>query len=62
MRLANVIVGDRVVLAGHGEQGFVDLEELPPARNGRLYDWAYHHDLLIGSGVNVAGLRPAASR
>jgi 2-keto-4-pentenoate hydratase/2-oxohepta-3-ene-1,7-dioic acid hydratase in catechol pathway len=26
MRLANVIVGDRVVLAAHGEQGFVDLE------------------------------------
>lgn len=39
------------------EEGFVDLVELPPARSGRLYDWAYRHDLIIGSGVNVAGVR-----
>ncbi len=39
------------------EEGFGDLAVLPPARSGRLYDWAYHHDLVIGSGVNVAGTR-----
>jgi SAM-dependent methyltransferase len=39
------------------EEGFGDLVELPPARTGRLYDWAYRHDLVIGSGVNVAGTR-----
>jgi SAM-dependent methyltransferase len=43
------------------EEGFVDLIELPPARNGRLYDWAYRHDLIIGSGVNVAGTRSGGS-
>jgi SAM-dependent methyltransferase len=43
------------------EEGFEDLVELPPARSGRLYDWAYRHDLVIGSGVNVAGVRTAAS-
>jgi SAM-dependent methyltransferase len=40
------------------EEGFTDIAELPPARNGRLYDWAYQHNLIIGSGVNVAGRRP----
>lgn len=39
------------------EEGFDDLRELPPARRGRLYDWTYRHDLIIGSGVNVAGRR-----
>jgi SAM-dependent methyltransferase len=39
------------------EEGFTDIAELPPARNGKLYDWAYHHSLIIGSGVNVAGTR-----
>jgi SAM-dependent methyltransferase len=39
------------------EEGFVDIRELPPARSGRLYDWAYHHDLIVGSGVNVVGSR-----
>lgn len=39
------------------EEGYVDLVELPPARSGRLYDWAYRRDLVIGSGVNVAGTR-----
>jgi SAM-dependent methyltransferase len=37
------------------EEGFVDLVELPPAKNGALYDWAFRHDLIIGSGVNMAG-------
>jgi SAM-dependent methyltransferase len=39
------------------EEGFTDLRELPPARNGRIYGWAYRHDLVIGSGVNVVGRR-----
>ena len=37
--------------------GFADIEELPPAKSGRVYDWAYRHDLVIGSGVNVTGIR-----
>ena len=36
-------------------EGFDDLRVLPPARAGRVYDWAYHHDLVIGSGVNILG-------
>jgi SAM-dependent methyltransferase len=35
--------------------GFEDLVELRPAKAGRFYEWAYDHDLLIGSGVNVVG-------
>jgi SAM-dependent methyltransferase len=40
-------------------EGFDDLTVLPPAYSGRLYDWAYRHDLVIGSGVNVVGTRAA---
>ena len=39
------------------EEGFDDLAELSPAKQGRFYDWSYRHNLLIGSGVNVAGTR-----
>jgi SAM-dependent methyltransferase len=39
------------------EEGFDDIVELPPAKSGRFYDWAYRHNLIIGSGVNVAGIR-----
>jgi SAM-dependent methyltransferase len=39
------------------EEGFEDLAVLPPASSGRLYDWAYGHNLIIGSGVNVVGRR-----
>lgn len=39
------------------EEGFVDLQTLRPERSGRLYDWAYDRDMIIGSGVNVAGTR-----
>jgi SAM-dependent methyltransferase len=39
------------------EEGFADLVELAPAKNGKVYDWAYNHNLIIGSGVNVAGRR-----
>jgi SAM-dependent methyltransferase len=39
------------------EEGFDNLAELSPGKNGRLYDWTYRHDLIIGSGVNVTGKR-----
>ena len=39
------------------EEGFIDIVELSPAKNGKLYNWAYDHNLIIGSGVNVAGIR-----
>jgi SAM-dependent methyltransferase len=39
------------------EEGFESIAELPPAKSGRIYDWAYSHDLIIGSGVNVTGTR-----
>jgi SAM-dependent methyltransferase len=38
-------------------EGFDDLRVLAPAKSGRAYDWAYRHDLIIGSGVNVVGTR-----
>ena len=37
--------------------GFKKLRVLPPEKSGRFYDWTYNHNLLIGSGVNVTGLR-----
>ena len=40
-----------------GEEGFGELVELGPAKNGTVYDWVYDHNLIIGSGVNVAGRR-----
>ena len=43
-------------------EGFDDLDVLPPARSGRLYRWAYDRDLVIGSGVNVTGIRAATTR
>jgi SAM-dependent methyltransferase len=39
------------------EEGFGALVDLGPAKNGTLYDWTYQHNLIIGSGVNVAGTR-----
>lgn len=39
------------------DAGFVDLKVLPPEKSGPLYDWTYRNNLLIGSGVNVTGLR-----
>lgn len=39
------------------EEGFQDLVELRPLKQGRVYDWAYDHNWLIGSGVNVVGTR-----
>ncbi len=39
------------------EEGFRDIVELRPAKSGKLYDWAYDHNLIIGSGVNVTGTK-----
>jgi SAM-dependent methyltransferase len=39
------------------EEGFTDIVELAPSKKGKLYTWAYDHNLIIGSGVNVAGTR-----
>jgi SAM-dependent methyltransferase len=39
------------------EEGFENLVELEPAKNGNVYNWAFHHNLIIGSGVNVAGTK-----
>ncbi|MDG3006042.1 methyltransferase domain-containing protein [Paludisphaera mucosa] len=47
------------LLAWFDEEGFEDLVELAPMKSGRLYRWTYDHDLIIGSGVNVAGRRRA---
>jgi SAM-dependent methyltransferase len=43
------------------EEGFENLVELAPARTGRFYRWAYDHNLIIGSGVNVLGTRKAGT-
>ena len=42
--------------------GFESVRALPsqPVK-GRLYDWAYRRNLLIGSGVNAAGVRAGTS-
>lgn len=39
------------------DAGFRDLQVLPPEKSGHLYRWTYEKDLLIGSGVNVTGIR-----
>lgn len=41
------------------EEGFTDSVELVPAKNGSVYNWAFNRNLIIGSGVNVAGTRVA---
>lgn len=41
------------------EAGYDDLVILPPEKTGPVYRWAYHHNLIIGSGVNVRGTRRA---
>jgi SAM-dependent methyltransferase len=40
-------------------EGFDDPRVLRPSKSGRFYDWAYDHDLIIGSGVNVVGRKRA---
>jgi SAM-dependent methyltransferase len=41
------------------EAGFDQLQVLPPEKSGGFYNWAYENNLLIGSGVNVTGIRRA---
>ncbi|MCA9084286.1 MAG: methyltransferase domain-containing protein [Planctomycetaceae bacterium] len=45
------------LMSWFSDAGFVDLQVLPPEKNGRFYRWCYEHNLLIGSGVNVTGIR-----
>ena len=42
------------------EAGFEDLAVLPPEKTGAAYRWTYERSLLIGSGVNVKGVRTQA--
>ena len=37
--------------------GFGELQVLPPEKQGTVYRWVYRQNLLIGSGVNVTGIR-----
>jgi len=39
------------------EEHFDDVVELSPAKSTAAYNWAYRHNLIIGSGVNVVGKR-----
>ena len=39
------------------EAGFDELTILPPEKTGRFYRWFYHRNLIIGSGVNIMGIR-----
>ena len=39
------------------DAGFRDLRELPPEKSGGLYRWVYRQNLLIGSGVNMTGVK-----
>ncbi|MDB5348322.1 MAG: ubiG [Schlesneria sp.] len=41
------------------EVGFDQLRVLPPEKTGRFYRWVYERNLLIGSGVNVTGVKRA---
>ena len=44
------------------EAGFKKLRVLPPEKTSRIYRWVYNRNLLIGSGVNVSGLRSSSGR
>lgn len=39
------------------ESGFTSLQVLPPEKSGAVYNWTYENNLLIGSGVNITGVR-----
>ena len=39
------------------EEGFTDSGRAGPGEEWKLYNWAYNGNLIIGSGVNVAGTR-----
>lgn len=42
------------------EAGFDDIQELPPEKEGRLYRSLHNAGLLVGSGVNMTGVRGPA--
>lgn len=39
------------------DAGFTNLQALPPEKTGRFYRWLCEQNLLIGSGVNVTGIK-----
>lgn len=39
------------------EAGFHHLTVLPPEKTGTVYRWVYENNLLIGSGVNITGVK-----
>lgn len=41
------------------EEGFEEPVELRPEKSGRLYEWAYDRNLIIGSGVNMMARKRA---
>lgn len=43
------------------QAGFEQLEILPPEKTGSFYQFVYRNNLLIGSGVNVTGIRKTDS-
>lgn len=43
------------------EEGFEEPVELRPEKSGRLYEWAYDRNLIIGSGVNMMARKKATS-
>ena len=50
---------EKEVLDWFREARFENLTLLRPEKVGRLYGWFYHHNLIIGSGVNVLGQKRA---
>lgn len=45
------------VVSWFEEAGFVEIRELPPLKTGKLYLRLFHGGWIIGSGVNVTGVR-----
>ena len=52
-------ISEKEVLDWFREARFENLTLLRPEKVGRLYGWFYHHNLIIGSGVNVLGQKRA---
>lgn len=45
------------LLSWFEQAGFEQMQVLPPEKTGSVYRWVYRQNLLIGSGVNVTGIR-----
>lgn len=43
------------------EEGFREIEELPPAKTGKMYRLLWRGGWIVGSGVNLTGVRRSAS-